>query len=176
MGNLLFKGTKLLKEGMAEADRELIQLDSEFLQSQFDRLRATFPEGEPDLANYLANLALSTGRVKNDDGVRLLTVHAAKGLEFEVVWVVGLNQGSFPDYRSLSSEESLAEERRAAYVAVTRAGQRLFLSRPCRRKMPWGEEKSQQRSQFLGEMGLLAAVMSKPLGVAEKVEEYVIPE
>ena len=65
---------------------------------------------------------------EDPDGIRVSTVHAAKGLEFRVVAVVGLNEGSFPDFRNTSSQEDLASERRLAYVAATRASRALLLT------------------------------------------------
>ena len=87
------------------------------------------------------------------DGVRILTVHAAKGLEFRAVVMVGMNQGTFPDYRS-AGEEAVSEERRTAYVAVTRASRALLLTRPRARLMPWGDVKPQYESRFIGELGV----------------------
>ncbi len=171
IGGFLEEVTKLLVGGVLQDDRELVERDVEFLRERFNQFRAGVDEAEPDLAGFLADLSLSGDAKLEGEGVRLLTVHAAKGLEFKVVWVVGLNQGSFPDYRSFGDEVKLAEERRGAYVAVTRAGYRLFLSRPCRRKMPWGEEKPQRPSQFLEEMGV-SKLTNRPLGVAEKAGPY----
>ena len=87
-------------------------------------------------------------------GVRLLTAHKAKGLEFRAVAVVGLNQRSFPDYRSLKLPE-LDEERRLFYVSITRASRSLLLTRPKMRTYRSGETKPQKPSQFLKEAGIL---------------------
>jgi DNA helicase-2/ATP-dependent DNA helicase PcrA len=84
-------------------------------------------------------------------GVRVLTVHAAKGLEFKAVAVAGLNDGSFPDFRSLNGKD-LESERRLMYVAVTRASRALWLSRPKVRQTRFGG-RGQDRSRFLAEMG-----------------------
>lgn len=87
-------------------------------------------------------------------GVRLLTAHKAKGLEFRAVAVVGLNQRSFPDYRSLELPK-LDEERRAFYVSMTRASRYLLLTRPKIRTYRSGETRVQEPSQFLKEAGIL---------------------
>lgn len=88
-----------------------------------------------------------------DRGVRLLTSHKAKGLEFRAVAVIGLNQGSFPDYRNLELPK-LDEERRAFYVSITRASRTLLLTRPQVRTYRSGETRVQKPSQFLEEAGI----------------------
>lgn len=85
-------------------------------------------------------------------GIRVLTVHAAKGLEFSAVNVVGLNDGAFPDFRSASGE-ALESERRLIYVAMTRASRVLRLSRP-RAKMTRFGPRAVDRSQFIAEAGV----------------------
>jgi DNA helicase-2/ATP-dependent DNA helicase PcrA len=84
---------------------------------------------------------------RGEGGVRLITVHSAKGLEFPVVFLVGMVEGTFPMNRSLSTEEELEEERRLCYVALTRAQERLFVTYP---KMRWSY--AQEPSRFLLEM------------------------
>ncbi|MDA8064496.1 MAG: ATP-dependent helicase [Thermaerobacter sp.] len=152
-----------LERDAGPQEAELVQRDGSMLRERLSALRVGSDAG-PDLAEFLGSLAFDGA--DQGQGVRLLTVHAAKGLEFQVVWLLGMNQGSFPDYRSLNSPERLAEERRACYVAVTRACRGLFISRPRRRLMPWGEIKDQPPSQFLAEMGQ-AAERGYPLGAAE---------
>ncbi len=90
----------------------------------------------------------------SDRGVRLLTVHRAKGLEFKAVAVVGLNQRFFPDYRNLDLPK-LDEERRAFYVAITRASRTLLLTWPQVRTYRSGKTRVQEPSQFLEEAGIL---------------------
>ena len=91
---------------------------------------------------------------RNDPpGVRIFTVHASKGLEFKCVCVVGMNEGSFPDFRSTKRDADLAGERRLAYVAATRASRMLRFSRPAKRETRYGP-RLQEASRFLQEMGL----------------------
>ena len=162
----------MLENDVRPEDRELATRDAAFLRSRFAAYREALADAEPDLCGFLGHLALATEA--EGDGVRVLTVHAAKGLEFHAVWVLGMNQGTFPDYRSLQEgAEAVEEERRAAYVAVTRAQQRLTLTRPRRRRMPWGETQTQQPSQFLAEMGLSAT--GRPSGAAEEGAEWSPP-
>lgn len=83
--------------------------------------------------------------------VVLMTVHTAKGLEFPVVFVTGLEDGTFPHIRALASSDELAEERRLAYVALTRARERLYVSRAATRAQ-WGAPQELPRSRFLDEI------------------------
>jgi DNA helicase-2/ATP-dependent DNA helicase PcrA len=86
---------------------------------------------QPDLVGFLEQAALATdvdGYVESEGQVTLMTVHSAKGLEFPVVFIVGLEQGIFPHARSLNDPVQMEEERRLAYVAITRARERLYLS------------------------------------------------
>jgi DNA helicase-2/ATP-dependent DNA helicase PcrA len=93
------------------------------------------------------------------DAVTLITLHAAKGLEFPVVFIAGLEEGVFPHSRSLDDERQLEEERRLAYVGITRAKRRLFLSHAARRAT-WGSGGLSVPSRFLFEIP--AALMSGP--------------
>jgi len=86
-------------------------------------------------------------------GFRVSTIHAAKGLEFMAVAVVGLNDGSLPDFRSKANSADLAGEKRIAYVALTRAARVLRLSRPRFRQTKYGP-RVQDESPFLAEMGI----------------------
>ena len=88
---------------------------------------------------------------EGDGVVTLMTLHTAKGLEFPVVFLTGLEDGVFPHIRSLGDKTELAEERRLAYVGVTRARERLYLSRATTRSA-WGAPSYNPASRFLGEI------------------------
>ncbi|GAA1541699.1 DNA helicase PcrA [Actinomadura kijaniata] len=89
---------------------------------------------------------------ENDDGVvTLMTLHTAKGLEFPVVFLTGMEDGVFPHLRAMSNPKELEEERRLAYVGITRARQRLYVSRATMRSS-WGAPQVNPSSRFLGEM------------------------
>jgi DNA helicase-2/ATP-dependent DNA helicase PcrA len=96
---------------------------------------------------------LLTSADKEGEGpaVRMMTVHAAKGLEFDHVFVAGLEEGTFPSTRVLDDPEQLEEERRLVYVAITRARKTLFLS-TVRDRMVNGEMQSLRPSRFLKEL------------------------
>jgi DNA helicase II / ATP-dependent DNA helicase PcrA len=113
----------------------------------------------PGLSDFLERVALvaDTDQIpdapdEQDDGVvTLMTLHTAKGLEFPVVFLTGLEDGVFPHSRSLGDQPELEEERRLAYVGVTRAEQRLYLSRAIVRSA-WGAPAHNPASRFLDEM------------------------
>nr|HQU88813.1 exodeoxyribonuclease V subunit gamma [Denitromonas sp.] len=108
----------------------------------------------PLLADFLAHASLEAGDHQADaseDAVQLMTVHAAKGLEFDVVFVCGLEEGLFPHENSLMETDGLEEERRLMYVAVTRARQRLYVSL-AQSRMLHGQTRYKMRSRFLEEI------------------------
>ena len=109
------------------------------------------------LAEFLERVSLvaDSDQIPDDDGgqgqVTLMTVHTAKGLEFPVVFVTGFEDGTFPHSRSLADEAELAEERRLAYVALTRARERLYLTRAAVRSA-WGASNVMVASRFLDDI------------------------
>lgn len=109
---------------------------------------------DPSLDGFLANAALASdldGLSEGEDAVSLMTLHSAKGLEFPVVFVVGMEEGLFPNHRSLDDPRSLEEERRLCYVGITRAQEQLFLTYAQERRL-WGNYTSAIPSQFLSEL------------------------
>jgi ATP-dependent DNA helicase UvrD/PcrA len=90
---------------------------------------------------------------KRDVPVTLLTAHSAKGLEFPLVFIVGLEDGLFPHSRSATDAAELEEERRLCYVAITRAERYLYVTHAMKRRV-YGEELASEPSQFLNEMPL----------------------
>ncbi len=110
---------------------------------------------ENGLRDFIDHAALTSDTDKYDRnaGVTMMTVHAAKGLEFPVVFLVGLEDGIFPHSRSINDPKELEEERRLAYVAITRAEKVLYVTHSMRRRI-YGEEIAAEPSQFLNEMPL----------------------
>ncbi|MEA5503202.1 DNA helicase PcrA [Halotia wernerae UHCC 0503] len=109
---------------------------------------------EISLRDFLSSAALSSDLDNLKEGqtaVSLMTLHSSKGLEFPVIFLVGLEQGLFPGYRSLSDPASLEEERRLCYVGITRAQERLYLSFARERRL-YGSREPAIRSQFLDEL------------------------
>jgi DNA helicase II / ATP-dependent DNA helicase PcrA len=141
----------LKQEDSVEADARLENLQ-EVLGSMVEFEREA---EEPTLAAFLELVTLQTDadRADESDAITLMTVHAAKGLEFPVVMVAGLEEETFP-HRGVSPEDDpddLEEERRLAYVAFTRARKRLFLSHADTRRV-YGELRYRRPSRFLQEM------------------------
>ncbi|BAZ18129.1 ATP-dependent DNA helicase PcrA [Calothrix sp. NIES-4071] len=111
-------------------------------------------EDNATLQGYLEKTSLSSDldNLKEGDAtVSLMTLHASKGLEFPIVFLVGLEQGLFPNYRSMQDPASLEEERRLCYVGITRAQERLFISHARERRL-YGSREPAIRSQFLDEL------------------------
>ena len=111
--------------------------------------------GDEALREFIDHSALVSDQddYKRDAPVTLLTAHSAKGLEFPLVFIVGLEEGLFPHSRSKTDPGELEEERRLAYVAITRAEKYLYVSHATKRRV-YGEELASEPSQFLNEMPL----------------------
>jgi DNA helicase-2/ATP-dependent DNA helicase PcrA len=108
----------------------------------------------PNLSSFLQEITLITDSDKYDEdkpAVTLMTVHGSKGLEFPVVFSVGLEEDLFPMGGRNGDEANIEEERRLFYVAITRAQNQLFFSY-CRSRYKYGEEKTMMRSRFLDEV------------------------
>ncbi len=109
---------------------------------------------EPTLNGFLEEVALFSEADRDDgsdDRVTLMTVHSAKGLEYDNVFIIGLDDGIFPSSRSFDSEEDMEEERRLAYVAITRAKKRLYISSAVQR-MLFGQTQRNLTSRFIREI------------------------
>lgn len=110
---------------------------------------------EPSLSGFLEEVALYTEADRDDgsgDKVTLMTVHSAKGLEYENIFVIGMDDGIFPSARSFDSEDDMEEERRLAYVAITRAKKHLYLTN-ARQRMLFGQTQHNVTSRFMKEIG-----------------------
>lgn len=132
-------------DSMAEAAAAGATLPDEFDDAQ---------DNVPTLENFLARIALvtDTDSYDSEDGsITLLTMHAAKGLEFPVVFMVGMEEKMFPHSRALIHEDEMEEERRLCYVAMTRAMKRLIMTRAMRRNL-FGQYVTLPPSRFIGEI------------------------
>jgi DNA helicase-2/ATP-dependent DNA helicase PcrA len=108
----------------------------------------------PRLADFLDHAALEAGESQADpyeDSVQLMTLHSAKGLEFSVVFLVGLEEGLFPHRMAVEQDDRLEEERRLCYVGITRAKHKLYLSYAQNRRL-YGNEQSSYASRFIKEI------------------------
>lgn len=151
-----FGYTDALKaEKTIEAETRLENLD-EFLSvtKRFDDQYEPEDDDTNALSDFLAEVSLLSDQddlANNDDQVALMTLHAAKGLEFPVVFLVGMEDGLFPLSRALLEEDQLEEERRLAYVGITRAKHKLYLTNAYSRMM-YGRMQNNQPSRFLDEI------------------------
>src|SRR5699024_2932913 len=111
------------------------------------------PVADDNLFNFLSDMALVSDQDGMDDtaGVTMMTMHASKGLEFKVIFIVGLEEGIFPSRRVQFDDQELEEERRLMYVALTRAMEHLILSR-AESRMLYGKTESNMMSRFLSEI------------------------
>ncbi|OZI48739.1 UvrD-helicase domain-containing protein [Bordetella genomosp. 4] len=115
---------------------------------------AAVPAGMTPLAAFLSHASLEAGDNQaqaGQDAVQLMTVHAAKGLEFDAVFITGLEEGLFPHENSILEASGLEEERRLMYVAITRARERLYLTL-AQSRMLHGQTRYAMRSRFLDEI------------------------
>jgi DNA helicase-2/ATP-dependent DNA helicase PcrA len=158
-----YQNEKEGQERLANLD-ELVNAASSFVAEE-GRIAE---EGElsADLAAFLAHAALEAGEHQageGDDALQLMTVHSAKGLEFNVVFICGLEEGLFPHENSLVEDKGLEEERRLMYVAVTRARQRLYLCH-AQTRMLHGQTRYNLPSRFIEEIpaGLLKFLTARP--------------
>lgn len=127
----------LAREGSEEGEEELTESLLEMLTRFLEQ------------STLYSDLDQDTG--EEVESVKLMTIHSAKGLEYKTVFVVGMEEGIFPGYRSMGDASSLEEERRLAYVAITRAEEKLFLSASDSRLI-FGRTEQYMPSRFLAEL------------------------
>ncbi|WP_178196074.1 DNA helicase PcrA [Ligilactobacillus sp. Marseille-Q7487] len=145
-----------LEESKTLEDQSRLENLQEFLSvtQQFDQEWQPEDEQSNPFVDFLADLALVSDQdsvEEEPDEVTLMTLHAAKGLEFPVVFLMGMEEGLFPLSRAAFDENELEEERRLAYVGITRAEEELFLTNAFSR-MLYGKSQSNAVSRFIGEI------------------------
>ena len=135
-------------------------------------------EAENNLAEFLEGITLSSdidGVEDTDDSVTLMTLHSAKGLEFPVVFLVGMEEGIFPGYKSIGEEKEIEEERRLCYVGITRAKEHLFMTCAKQRTI-FGSTSCNGVSRFVREIpeSMLdgADTLEDNAGYAKVAEDY----
>jgi DNA helicase II / ATP-dependent DNA helicase PcrA len=132
----------------------------------------------PNLSGFLENISLveqeqsSTGSLKTSgNAVTLMTLHAAKGLEFPIVFMIGMEEGIFPHSRALMEKNELEEERRLCYVGITRAKQRLFMTYS-KRRLIFGQRSSNTLSRFILDIPKDTIIISEGFG-EDDVPEFL---
>jgi DNA helicase-2/ATP-dependent DNA helicase PcrA len=141
---------KLKEERTTEAADRLANLEELLVAME------EFTKGSPEtgLSQFLEQVALVSDLERSDagrDSATLMTLHAAKGLEFPMVFMIGMEEKLFPHVRSLEDPEQMEEERRLCYVGMTRARERLYLTNARRRRI-FGQDQYNQPSRFIADI------------------------
>ena len=177
-----FGGGKLktleILDGVLEATGYLELFDAHDEQdlSRLENIKElrSVAERFPELVDFLENVALTEKEArgqarrteKGKGAVTLMTLHAAKGLEFGVVFMVGMEEGLFPHSRSLMEKSELEEERRLCYVGITRASYKLFLTYATRR-LYFGQRSSNMVSRFIADISERLLIFDRSTGQRE---------
>jgi DNA helicase II / ATP-dependent DNA helicase PcrA len=127
-------------------EKDLIFNDIEEWQEAWGNYVRSVSANAKSISDFRRFLAMGITKAQNQHGLTLATVHTVKGLEFYVVFLVGMGQGTFPDYRAVRKGD-VEEERNNAYVAVTRAKRALYITYPMSKSVPWGTQR-QEKSEF----------------------------
>jgi DNA helicase-2/ATP-dependent DNA helicase PcrA len=156
--DVVIRGSRLpehyRKEKNGRGEERIENLDELVTAAREYENNARHEEGMTPLAAFLAHAALEAGEGQaeaHEDGVQLMTLHSAKGLEFPLVFLAGLEEGLFPHQRSSDDPAQLEEERRLCYVGITRARERLFLTCAESRRLH-GSDFYPRPSRFLQEV------------------------
>lgn len=140
-----------IPKDLPDEDRYLIEKDICEWEKHWNIFKSHVARENRTLISFRNAISLGkTQEITSEKGVALLTAHMSKGLEFEVVFVIGLSEGTFPDYRAVrNGEGALSQEKNNMYVAVTRAKRLCYLSYPKVKRMPWGDDKMQLPSRYV---------------------------
>lgn len=139
------------KLSLPDEDKYMTFNDCDLWKKHWNKYCTQVSSDQRTLLSFRNYVALGkTQIVDSTTGVSLLTAHMSKGLQYEVVFVVGLTEGTFPDYRAVqSSGKAMEQEKNNMYVAVTRAKRLCYLTYSSLKKMPWGGIKRQMPSEFV---------------------------
>lgn len=146
------KSIKIIEQSIDESIEEeflfLIKNDIELWKNRWRKYCSVTVSGERSLSYFRNQVSLGKMNTDNSSGISLMTVHMSKGLEFDFVFIIGLNQGTFPDYR-VRTESQKKEELNNMFVAITRAKRECYLTYPQVKLMPWGSMKNQEPSEYI---------------------------
>lgn len=132
-------------------ERYLISMDIQQWRNHWNKYRMLVPRENRTLTSFRNQISLGkTREAEDNNGIALLTAHMSKGLQFDVVFIIGLSEGTFPDYRAIKADGSqLSQEMNNMYVAVTRAKRLCYMTYPEKKRMPWGDIKYQSPSRYI---------------------------
>ena len=132
-------------------ERYLVSMDLDQWNSHWTKYCMLVPKENRTLTSFRNLVSLGKTAISDTNtGISLLTAHMSKGLQYDVVFVMGLCEGVFPDYRAINGgEEQLAQEKNNMYVAVTRAKRLCYMTYPKKKMMPWGDIKCQNPSRYI---------------------------
>lgn len=140
-----------LLPSFSDDERYLISMDIDQWRKHWTKYCMIVPKENRSLTSFRNLISLGkTAATEAHTGISLLTAHMSKGLQYDVVFVMGLCEGVFPDYRAINEgEKQLAQERNNMYVAVTRAKRLCYMTFPKKKMMPWGDIKYQTPSRYI---------------------------
>lgn len=141
------------KSNIDEHEKILISEDLKSWKINWNSYIKNSSPGDRSLGNFVRTVSLGNANTTIDKGLVLTTVHMSKGLEYDVVFIMGLNEGVFPDYRAVQAKDKkqIVEERHNMFVAITRSKRLCFLTYPLVKETPWGL-KHQVASRFVQEL------------------------
>ena len=140
-----------LLPSFSDDERYLISMDIDQWRKHWTKYCMIVPKENRSLTSFRNLISLGkTAATEAHTGISLLTAHMSKGLQYDVVFVMGLCEGVFPDYRAINEgEKQLAQEKNNMYVAVTRAKRLCYMTFPKKKMMPWGDIKYQTPSRYI---------------------------
>lgn len=149
--NASLKCLESILSSFDDEERYLISMDIQQWHNHWKKYCMLVPKENRTLTSFRNQISLGkTKECEANEGITLLTAHMSKGLQFDVVFIIGLSEGTFPDYRAIKANGSqLSQEMNNMYVAVTRAKRLCYMSYPAKKRMPWGDIKSQVPSRYI---------------------------
>ena len=131
-----------------DEERERILSDISVYKNTWKQFLRSASSNVNMLSAFRQFAAMGSSTTSKQKGLTLATVHTVKGLQFDIVFILGMSAGTFPDFRA-RTESQIVEEKSVAYVAATRAKRWIFISYPLKKRMPWGDWKPQSPSIFI---------------------------
>jgi DNA helicase-2/ATP-dependent DNA helicase PcrA len=137
-----------------EDERYLVAMDILQWRKHWRKYCMLVPKEKRTLMSFRNQISLGkTKEIEDHSGISFLTAHMSKGLQFDIVFIMGLTEGTFPDYRAVKGGDSqLSQEMNNMYVAVTRAKRLCYMTYPAKKQMPWGDTKKQLPSRYIKDL------------------------